>query len=78
MGPSWFRKNVENFDVYMPSIKTLGDELTLNFEMLLRIETNLKLNVIDHKGKSFISDQEKFEDEVHFVRLEAICASYEL
>ena len=62
----------------MPADRKLGDILTINFEMLLRIETNLKLNLIDKDGKSLISDKERYEDEVHFVRFEAICASYEL
>jgi hypothetical protein len=54
MGPSVFRKSKENFDIYMPEIKDLGDILPLNFEMLLRIETNLKLNPIDKEGKGLI------------------------
>ncbi len=76
MGHSWFRKNVENFDLYMPEVKTLGDHLTLNIEMLLRIETNLKLDLINKNGKSLVTDKD--EEEVHFVKFEAVTASYEL
>ena len=44
--------------------------------MLLRIETNIKLNPIDKSGQGMIKDKE--EDEVHFVRFEANVGSYEL
>jgi hypothetical protein len=76
MSHPFFRKNVENFDLYMPEVKSLGDHLTLNIEMLLRIETNLKLNLIDRKGKSLLPDIN--EEEVHFVKFEAIISTYEL
>lgn len=49
-----FRKEKENFKIYMPEVKSLGDILPMNFEMLLRIETNLKLNVIEKDGTSLI------------------------
>ena len=55
MSPSMFRKEKENFKIYMPEVKSLGDILPMNFEMLLRIETNLKLNVIEKDGTSLIS-----------------------
>ena len=73
-----FRKNVENFDIYMPDKKSWGDQLTLNFEMLLRIETNLKLNIIDRNGKSLIENNDKLDEEVHFLRFESVYSTYEI
>ena len=62
----------------MPDKKSMGDQLTLNFEMLLRIETNLKLNLIDQNGKSLIDDKDKLDEEVHFLRFESVYSTYEI
>ena len=76
--PSLFAKKQENFDMYMPDIKAYGDKLPLNFEMLVRIETNLKLDLIDREGKSIVSEQDKKEDEVHFIRFESVVSEYDI
>ena len=49
----------------------MGDILPMNFEMLLRIETNLKLNPIGKTGESFIPKEEFEHEEVHFLRFES-------
>ena len=64
--------------MYMPDIKAYGDKLPLNFEMLVRIETNLKLDLIDREGKSIVSEQDKKEDEVHFIRFESVVSEYDI
>ena len=78
MGPSIFRKNAENFEIFMPEVKNLGDMLPMNFEMLLRIETNLKLNPIDKDGKGLIPEKEKEYEEVHFLKMESKVCEYEI
>jgi hypothetical protein len=62
----------------MPEVKTFGDKLTLNFEMLIRIETTLKLNPIYKDGIGLIKDHEKDDEEVHFVRFESVVQAYEI
>ena len=44
----------ENFDLYMPNIKNFGDKLSLNMSLLVKVETNLKLNLIFDDGSSLI------------------------
>ena len=68
---TFMMKEKENFEIYMPEIKSMGDMLPLNFEMLIRIETNLKLNPISRKGESFIPKEELEQEEVHFLRFES-------
>lgn len=68
---TFMMKERENFEIYMPEIKSMGDMLPLNFEMLIRIETNLKLNPISRKGESFIPKEELEQEEVHFLRFES-------
>lgn len=60
----------------MPDMTTMqGDkkpQMQLTFEMLLRVETNLKLNLIDLDGRPLISESEREDDEVHFVKFESL------
>jgi hypothetical protein len=53
----------ENFRVFMPDMTTFsGDEkpqMPLTFEMLLRVETNLKLNLIDLDGRPLIPESDR-------------------
>ena len=66
----------ENFRVCMPDMTTMqGDkrpQMPLTFEMLLRVETNLKLNLIDLDGRPLIPESEREDDEVHFVKFESL------
>jgi hypothetical protein len=42
---------------------------------LLRVETNLKLNLVSHEGKSLIDISDSFEvmrPEIHFLQMEAV------
>ena len=72
------KRKHENFEMYMPSLKAYGDYLPLNMELLIRVETNLKLNLIDHAGKSLIPESEKEDDEVHFIKLECTLTKYQI
>ena len=45
--------------------------MPLTFEMLVKIETNLKLNLIEPDGKSLIPENKTEKDEVHFLKFEA-------
>ncbi len=62
----------------MPEFKSMGEKLSLNFELLLRIETNLKLNLIGTDGKSLLTEDDKDEEEVHFLRVESVTGEYEI
>ena len=62
----------------MPDIKNLGDILPMNFEVLLRIETNLKLNPIGRNGESLIPIEEFEHEEVHFLKFESTVQTFEI
>jgi hypothetical protein len=62
----------------MPDIKQLGDILPMNFEMLVRIETNLKLNPMGRKAESFIPLDEHENEEIHFMRFESTVQTFEI
>ena len=58
------------YELYMPA-EMIDDELPANLELLIRVETNLKLNVIDNEGKSVIAKDDVNDDEYHFIRFES-------
>ena len=58
------------YELYMPA-EMIDDELPANLELLIRVETNLKLNVIDNEGKSLIAKDDINDDEYHFIRVES-------
>ena len=54
----------------MPDDVEYGETLTTNFMFLMRVETNLKLNLISHDGKRLIDTTDSFEvmkPEIHFL-----------
>ena len=48
----------------------------MNMQILLKVETKLKLNLIDHNGDSMILDADS--KETHFMLLESTTDRYEL
>lgn len=62
--------NQDDFDYYMPDSKSLGDKLTLNMEFLVRIESPLKLDLVDKNGDRLVKDEK--DTEVHFVKFESV------
>lgn len=59
----------------MPDDLQYGESLAINFMLLLRVETNLKLNFVSHEGKSLIDTSDSFEvmrPEIHFLQMEAV------
>jgi hypothetical protein len=68
------RSNVPNFSYYMPEIKKLGDYLTLNFEIVVKVTTNLKLDLVDRHGNRLQKDPMAVE--THFVRFESIVETF--
>lgn len=68
--PPFFKSPPEDFQYYMPDSKKLGDVLTLNMELLIRVETRLKLDLIDRNGKRLVEDTKEFE--VHFIKFESV------
>lgn len=52
--------------------------MPLTFEMLLRVESSLKLNLIDLDGRPLIPDSSKEDDEVHFVKFESLVSNFDI
>lgn len=64
------RNDTDIFKLFMPRNITYNDDLFVTFEMVLRAETNLKLDLIDLNGNRLIKDPK--ETEVHFIKLESV------
>ena len=47
-------------------------------EMLIKIETNLKLNLIDTQGRSFIPESEWTDDEIHYLKFESLVQNFDV
>ena len=63
-----------NFTMYMPT-RNPPNTMSINLELILRIETTLKLNLIDKTGEEhpyLNEDSDKNKREVHFIRMEGI------
>lgn len=60
----------KNFSGYVPDDVGYGEVLSTNFMFVLRVETNLKLNLVDFEGRSLIDVSDTFDvmrPEVHFM-----------
>ena len=44
----------------------------MNLQLIIRFESNLKLNIIDKDGTPMIPEDNSDENEVHFVRFETV------
>jgi hypothetical protein len=78
---SFLKKNSGNFRSYMPSSNVIGSEITslsMNLQLLVRFETSLKLNIIDHNGDSMIPYEDKHNKEFHYLQFECTTDDYEL
>lgn len=69
-------RKTENFTFYMPTEKDLGEILSLNFEVTIRVKTNLKLNLVDKEGNSLVQDP--MEKETHYIKFESVANRYPL
>lgn len=54
--------------VFFPSLERMTDDFFINFDLVAKVTTNLKLDPIGPDGKNYLSDLES--NEVHFVKLE--------
>ena len=68
------RRQISNTTFYMPASPDWNDLLCMNMEFVIRVETNLKLNLIDKSGNRLV--QNDLEKEVHFMRLESVSQKY--
>lgn len=66
----FFTRGSDNFKLYMPEIKGYGDVLKVTFELIVKVETNLKLDLIDKQGNRLVSFPD--ENEIHYVQFEAV------
>jgi hypothetical protein len=80
---SSFLSKKPNFKTYTPTNINPTDGgpeyMPMTMQLLLKIETNLKLNLIDNDGHSMISEYgESGSKETHFMLVESITDRYEL
>ena len=62
--------NRGDYQEYFPAYIKWGDSLKLHWHLLVRLETDIKLNLITDDGKSMIDitdEAKKREKEVHFI-----------
>ena len=62
--------NRGDYQEYFPTHIRWGDSLKLHWHLLVRLETDIKLNLITNDGKSMIDitdEAKKREKEVHFI-----------
>ena len=62
--------NRGDYQEYFPARLRWGDSLKLNWHLLIRLETDIKLNLINNDGKSMIDiteESKKRSKEIHFV-----------
>lgn len=69
--------NAKLFKVYVPK-GIRGSTLPMNVEMVLKIKTNLKLNIIDPHGNALIHPDDYSDEEIHFVRFESVFNEIEM
>ena len=69
-----------NYSIFSPehSYSNGPDYMTLNISFLLKVQSNLKLNIIDLDGNSMIEGDEIKDTEIHFLKLESVIGKYEL
>lgn len=78
---SFLRKKAGNFRSYMPAAEHFGEDLnslSMNLQLLVRFETSLKLNIIDHNGESMILPEDRLKNEFHYLQFECTTDNYEL
>lgn len=80
---SSFLGSKPNFKTYTPTIINPNDGgpdyMPMTMQLLLKIESKIKLNLIDNDGKSMISEYgESDTKETHFMLVESITDRYEL
>ena len=71
--------NKPNFKSFTPTNTDFPDipnYLPMTMQVLVKIESKIKLNLIDHEGESMIQDSES--KEIHFMLLESVTDRYEL
>lgn len=55
----------------MPSFYKFPPYMPHNYQILLKIETNLKLNLVSTTNESMHTDENKDDMEIHFMKIEA-------
>ena len=64
----------KNLRAFIPENVSWGDKLPMNMQILVRIESNIKLNLFTQEGQALIEDPA--ETEVHYMQLEAMQTAY--
>ena len=69
----------KNYQAYVPAFVSWGDTLKMHMSLTMRVETNVKLNLINNDGKSLIDledDDAVQANEIHYIRMEGIHCEY--
>ena len=51
-------------------------KITMNMMFIIRVESNVKLNLYTNEGVPLIKPEDRLEPEVHFMQLEAVQTRY--
>ena len=74
---SALKSKKHHYKVFLP--KSLRERvLPMNVEMVVKLTTNLKLDVIDKNGYSMINTEDHSDDEIHYLRFESVYNEIEL
>lgn len=71
----------KHYDAYVKADVQWGDLMDMNFRMVIKITTDIKLNLINDKDQSMIQLDdhiEKMTREIHYMQIEGTHASYPL
>ena len=70
-------KQSDFFKIYIP--KGLKEKtLPMNLEIVVKVTTNFKINIIDKYGRPLIASEDYGDNEIHFVRFESVFNEIEL
>merc|ERR1712166_685497 len=80
MGMKGMKKVRPNYQIYClnKSGKEAPDFMSLNIQFLLKIETKLKLNLIDKDQNSMISANDKDDIETHYLQIESVMERFDM
>lgn len=73
-----FKKFTENFKIYSNKNVFANKTIPVNMELVVKVTTNYKLNVVDAKGQMLIPSQDHADEEIHFVRFESLVEEFTL
>jgi len=71
-------KQRPNFQRYQPSAIADVEYLPMNLSLTLKVETNIKLNLINNDKKAMIEEEYLSSPEIHFLLMETVTDKYDM